>query len=204
VGQSETASSGPDRAPFRYGTVLLLTATLAGCAAILPQTPSAIFDLSAPGDVAPPRGHLQILVPVPTAVKALDTDRIAARPTPSQYAYLPQAVWSDTLPRLLQARLMQTLQNSGRVRAAALPGQGLLIDYQLVVDIRAFELRDEGATAELAVKLMDDKDGRVIKSRVFHEAVPVVDTSNASIVAGLDAAMDAAFLETTRWAFDGR
>jgi len=174
---------------------------LAGCAAILPQTPSAIFDLSAPEDVAGRRTGLQVLVPQPTAVKALDTDRIAARPTPSEYAYLPNAVWSDQLPKLVQARLMQTLQSSGRVRAAALPGQGLLIDYQLVVDIRAFEYRDEGAVAELAVKLMDDTNGRVVRSRTFRHAVPAAATDNASIVAALDAAMDQAFRDIARWAF---
>ncbi len=180
---------------------LAAAAALAGCAAILPQTPSAIFDLSAPDKVGGGRTGLQVLVPQPTAVKALDNDRIAARPTPSEYAYLPNAVWSDQLPKLLQARLMQTLQSSGRVRAAALPGQGLLIDYQLVVDIRAFEYRDEGAVAELAVKLMDDTNGRVVRSRTFRHVVPAASTDNPSIVAALDAAMDLAFRDITRWAF---
>jgi cholesterol transport system auxiliary component len=177
---------------------------LAGCAALFPAPPSAIFDLSAPGEPMTTRGRLQLLVPTPFAVKALDTDRIAARPAPSQYAYLPEAVWSDTLPKLLQARLMQTLQNSGRVRAAAVPGQGLVIDYQLVMDIRAFELRDEGAVAEFSVKLMDDSNGRVARSRVFRELVPVGATDNATIVAALDSAMDAAFLDITAWALAGR
>jgi cholesterol transport system auxiliary component len=181
--------------------MVLGAAALAGCAAILPQTPSAIFDLSAPENARVGRTGLQVLVPQPTTVKALDNDRIAARPTPAQYAYLPNAVWSDQLPRLLQARLMQTLQNSGRVRAAALPGQGLLIDYQLVVDIRAFELRDEGAVAEFAVKVMDDTNGRVVRARTFRHVVPVAATDNATIVAALDAAMDEAFREITRWAF---
>jgi cholesterol transport system auxiliary component len=78
--------------------VLVGAALLAGCAALFPAPPNAIFDLSAPGEPAASRGRLQLLVPTPYAVKALDTDRIAARPAPSQYAYLPQAVWSDTLP----------------------------------------------------------------------------------------------------------
>jgi len=200
VGQSQ--SSRRPASLLGAGAVLVLgAAALAGCAAILPQTPSAIFDLSAPDNVRAAGTGLQVLVPQPTAVKALDNDRIAARPTPSQYAYLPDAVWSDQLPRLLQARLMQTLQNSGRVRAAALPGQGVLIDYQLVVDIRAFELRDEGAVAEFAVKVMDDTNGRVVRARTFRHVVPVASTDNATIVAALDAAMDEAFREITRWAF---
>ena len=176
---------------------------MAGCAAVIPQAPNAIFDLSAPGRPSQARGSVQILVPQPTAVKALDNDRIAARPTPAQYAYLPNAVWSDLLPKLLQARLIETLQNSGRVRAAAQPGQGLLINYQLLLNVRAFEYQNEGAVAEFGVKLMDDTNGRVIRSRTFRQVVPVASLDNATIVAGLDAAMDAAFLEVTRWAAGG-
>jgi cholesterol transport system auxiliary component len=171
----------------------------------LPQTPNAIYDLSAPGDVAGVgSGGLQILVPQPSAIAALATDRIAARPAPDQYAYLPQAQWSDQLPKLLQARFLETLQNTGQIRAAALPGQGLLIDYQIVIDVRAFELRQEGAVAEFAVKLMDDSNGRVVRSRIVRQVAPVAAaTDNAAIVAGLDAAMDAAFVEIAGWAIGG-
>ena len=87
------------------------------------------------------------------------------------------------------------------MRAAGLPGQRLLIDYQLVLDIRAFELRAEGAVAEFGVRLMDDSNGRVIRSRVVRSVVPVASSENAVVVAALDAAMDEAFLEIARWAF---
>jgi cholesterol transport system auxiliary component len=168
---------------------------------MLSGPPSAIFDLSPPGDPVAPRGYVQVLVPEPTAVRALDTDRIAARPSASEYAYLPGATWSDRLPKLLQTRLVQTLQNSGRVRAAAVPGQGLLIDYQLVVDVRAFEFRGNAVYVDFAVRLMDDTSGRVVRSRVFTEAVPVASTQTSVVVEALDFAMDRAFSEIVNWAF---
>lgn len=194
---------GPGKQRASALLVLLAGGALSGCAALIPQTPSAIFDLSAPSEVVAPRGNIQILVPEPTTVRALDTDRIAARPNQSQYAYLGGAVWSDRLPRLLQARLVQTLQNSGRVRAAAIPGQGLLIDYQLVVDIRAFELTPGGVVADFAVRLMDDSNGRVIRSRVFRTAFPVPSGDPATVVQALDQAMDQTFVEMANWAFRG-
>ncbi len=200
---SEFGSGRSGRLWRRLCIIVLASAVPAGCAAIVPQTPNAIYDLSAPGNVAPPRGNLQILVGKPTAVQALDSNRIAARPSVAEYAYLPGAVWSDTLPNLIQARLMQTLQNSGRVRAAGLPGQGLLIDYQLVVDIRAFEFNGEAGVVEFAVKVMDESNGRVLRSRVFRHAVRVAASDNANVVVALDAAMDRAFLEITNWAFRG-
>lgn len=179
----------------------MLATLVAGCTTLTSSTPNAIFDLTAPGEIQASRGRLQVLVPEPSALQALDTDRIAARPIPSQYAYLPGAVWSDRLPKLLQARLVQTLQNSGRVRAAAVPGQGLLIDYQIVMDIRAFELTGEGAVVELAVKVLDDSNGAVIRSEAFRQVVRVAADDNANVVAALDAAMDKVFTEIAGWAF---
>jgi len=180
---------------------LVAAVALAGCTTLLAGAPSNIYDLTAPGDVADPGGsRLQILVPEPTTVRALDTDRIAARPNPTEYAYLPNAVWSDRLPRLLQARLVETLQNSGRVRAAATPGQGLLIDFQLVVDVRAFEVTNDGAIADFAVRLMDDRNGRVVRSRIFRYGVGISHRDNANMVAALDKAMDLAFSDIVAWA----
>jgi cholesterol transport system auxiliary component len=181
----------------------LLAILVAGCTTILAGPPSAIYDLSAPQlaqNASPPRRGVQVLVPEPSAVRALDTDRIAGRPTPSEYAYLPGAVWSDRLPKLLQARLVETLQNSGRVRAVAVPGQGLLIDYQIVLDVRAFELTGQGAVADFAVRVMDDRNGRVVRSRVFRYVVPVTGRGVAAVVAALDQAMEQAFTDIAGWA----
>lgn len=185
-----------------YLAASALAVLLAGCTTLIAGPPSAIYDLSAPGGAAAqPHGSLQILVPEPTTVRALDTDRIAARPTPAEYAYLPGAMWSDTLPKLLQARLVETLQNSGKVRAAGVPGQRLLIDYQIALDVRAFELTSEGAVADFAVRLMDDANGRVVRSRVFREVVPVPASRADIVVHALDQAMDQAFVAIVNWAF---
>lgn len=190
------------RLPPGRGAVLTsaLAVFLGGCAGFLPKTPEAIYDLSAPADFAVPSGsNAQILVPEPSALKALDNERIAARPTPSEYAYLPDALWTDRLPRLLQARLMAALQNTGRVRAAALPGQGVLIDYQIILDIRAFEIAGDSAVAEFAVKLMDDRSGRVVATRIVRDAQPIAGDGNPAYVEALDRAMDAALVEIVRW-----
>ena len=78
----------------------------------------------------------------------------------------------------------ETLQNSGRARAVAVPGQGLLIDYQIVLDVRAFEYTSEGAVADFVVRVMDDRNGRVVRSRGFRYVVPVASRGTAAIVAG--------------------
>ena len=85
------------------------------------------------------------------------------------------------------------------MRAAGLPGQGLLIDYQVILDIRSFELRNDDAVAAFTVKLMDDRSGRVVATRIVRAAAPIASDDTAAAVAALDATMDAAFIETVGW-----
>jgi len=190
-------------AGLRLALVFLLTAVLSACALArlaVPSRPSAIYDLTAPADFPVPSGSAaQLLIPEPSAFSALDTERIAIRPAAGQYAYLPQAVWSDSLPRLLQARLMEAFQNTGRIRAAGLPGQGLLIDYQVILDIRAFEVLDDRALVAFTVKLLNDRNGEVVGTRIVRTAAPIAAAGNEAAVAALDAAIDAAFIETVGW-----
>ena len=186
--------------PIAWAAVFLLVIGAAGCASILPKTPDAIYDLTAPDNIRTQAGtKTQILVPEPSALKSLDTERIAARPSENEYAYLTSAAWSDRLPRLLQTRLMETLQNTGRVRAVSVPGQGLLIDYQVVMDIRAFEVVNEEAVVSIGVKLLNDRDGRVRATRVFDGRALAAGMKNIDYVLALDAAMNAVFADMADW-----
>jgi cholesterol transport system auxiliary component len=188
---NRVASSARERLPrVNRLAVLLLAAALAGCTSLIAGAPSAIYDLIAPGEPVAAQGAAQVLVPEPTTVRALDTD----------YAYLPGVVWSDRLPKLLQTRLVQTLQNSGRARAVSVPGQGILVDFQVVLDVRAFELTQEGAVADFVAKVMDDSNGRVVGTRSFRHVVPVTSRGSAAVVQALDQAMDQAFVEIANWA----
>ena len=87
------------------------------------------------------------------------------------------------------------------MRAVAVPGQGLLIDYQIVLDVRAFELTPEGAVADFAVRVMNDRNGRVVRSRIFRYVVPVTQRGTAAVVTALDQAMEQAFTDIADWAF---
>ncbi len=77
----------------RIAAMAVLAGLLSACSLVRLGTPDAIFDLSAPDKVSSRAGTpAQLLIPVPAASAALDTARIAARPTDSEYAYLPGAV----------------------------------------------------------------------------------------------------------------
>ena len=63
--------------------------------------------------------------------------------------------------------------------------------------------RNDGVEDTWAYVTPVDGESRVVRSRIFRQAVPVASTDNAAIVAGLDAAMDAVFAEIAGWVLGG-
>lgn len=191
--------------PSRHVAMAAAGLLLAGCSAILPTPSVDTYDLSAaPAATAPHGRSLQVLVPEPTADRAVDTDRIVVRPSATEIAYFSGAQWADRLPRLLQSRLVGALEASGRFRAAGRPGQGLAIDRQIVTEIRAFDYEASVGRVEivLSVKLMDDRSGRVTATRVFRAEEPSADSAKAA-VAAFDRAQQRVFAEIVAWAGRG-
>jgi len=175
---------------------------LSSCALIKPgEAPRETFDISAPTEFSGVRGgsRAQILVKTPTALKSLDSDRIVIKPTPTIVTYLAGAQWSDTVPRLIQAKLVEAFENSRATRATAKPGDGLVIDYQLVSDVRRFEVAEGAATIELSIKLLLDRSGMVRETRIFTSSVPTASDEPADIVNAFDSAFDKIASDIVVW-----
>ncbi|MXN63686.1 ABC transporter [Stappia sp. GBMRC 2046] len=192
---------GACRRAFRVALALAFAAGLGACAS---TTPSALYGLNAPRSVqgAAARSSRQILVPQPSALQALDTVNIAVVDTGPIYTYFPRAAWSDTLPKVVQAKIIETLENTGRLRGVGRPGEGLLIDYQLQTDLRAFELRIDGqdrAYVEIAARLLNDRTGRAQASRVFSAQVPSRGVNVDQAVEAMNAAVDQVLSEMAAW-----
>lgn len=175
---------------------------LSSCASF--SRPPATYELSAPpvASVRASAAREQILIAEPTAVKTLDSQQIAIKPTAQTVEYLGDSQWTDRLPRMVQLRLLQAFQNTGRVGAVGLPGQGLAIDYQIVTEIRRFEVAlDPGATAnvEIAVKALNDRTGVVRSSQVFRAEAPVTGSDNAAYIVALDQAFGQVADQIVAW-----
>lgn len=197
-GRFEGRGRGRGRGPRRLAALGLLAGLLSACSAVTGPASIDTYDLTAPTPAATAKGRaLQVLVPEPVVDRAYDTDRLLVRPSATEIAYFAGAQWSDRLPRLVQSRLVEALERSGRFRAAGRPGQGLAIDRQLVVEIRAFDYLSTERRVEvaLAVKTMDDRTGRVL-STVEHRAEAPVDGDTArAVVIAFDAAFGRAIGE---------
>jgi len=183
---------------------LFATSLLSGCALLGSGTePLDTYVLTAP--IATPAGaarsRTQILVGEPTALKALDGENIVIKPSAGSIQYLKGAQWADRLPRVVQSRLAEAFQSSGRFGGVGKPGEGLAIDYQVIVEIRSFEIRLDGGRAdvELMVRILNDRNGVVRASRVFNATAPAGGSGNDSFVAALDAAFARAAGEIVGW-----
>jgi len=158
--------------------------------------------LSAPSVDAHGHSRKQILIAQPSALKALDSQNIVIKPSDGSIQYLKGAQWADRLPLIVQARLAETFQRSGSFAGVGKPGEGLAIDYQVIVEVRSFEVRVNGgehAEVDLFVRLLNDRNGEVKASKSFTASAPVSGSGNPAYVSALDAAFGDAAQQIVRW-----
>jgi phospholipid/cholesterol/gamma-HCH transport system substrate-binding protein len=166
------------------------------------KRPVITYDLSAPR-VFPPREkvvHAQLVVPDPGGPIALDTQKIIPRSTGPEAASFGNAQWSDTVPKLIQAKVIEALDNSGYLSAVSRPMEGLAADYQLLIDIRVFLIagREEAAQVEFAAKVLGN-GGRIVAGKVFATKTFPASTDPPAAVAALDEAFGKATVELAVW-----
>lgn len=177
---------------------------LSGCALLRGQeAPRETYELTAPQSFEGVRGgtQAQILIKAPSALKSIDSDRIVVRPSPKVVTYLAGAQWTDSVPRMVQSKLVAAFENSGRTGATAQPGDGLVIDFQLVSELREFGISQasNSANIEISVKLLSDRTGKVVRSKVFRISRPAAGTTPDAYVEAIDAAFDALARDLIGW-----
>jgi cholesterol transport system auxiliary component len=187
----------------RAAIAVVFTLMMAGCSGVTGGGAPSTFDLTAPDQfpraVRPPRALL--LVQDATAVGVLDSDKVVVRPTEAQIATLGGAQWSERLTRLVQVRMIEAFENAKRMRGVGRPGDRISADYQLMLDIRAFEIDVANNQAEvtIAAKIAGDRSGRIVSGRVFTARVPARETQGPGAVAALDSAFHQVATEIVIW-----
>jgi phospholipid/cholesterol/gamma-HCH transport system substrate-binding protein len=169
------------------------------------------YDLAAPRSFPPSdkAAKSQLVVLEPTAVVALDTQRIIIEVGTGAIAATDNAQWSDSIPKLLQARIVQSFENSNYLGAVARPMEGLTADYQLAIDVRSFQVSNgldvtkqtaarPIARVAFAAKILGD-NGRIIGSRTFDAVAPAPDLDAAGAAAAIDKAFAKAVTDLVVW-----
>ena len=167
------------------------------------KPPPAVYDLTAAGafpDFEKPAG-VQLVVREPTALDSLTSDKIIVRGEQGLTPVADNAKWSDLLPLVFQARLLQSFEKADLLRQASRPLDGLTSDFQLITELRKFDLIS-GATptaeVEFSARLLG-VDGKVIAAKVFQAEEPAQGAGAAAAAAALDSAFGRLAAEIVVW-----
>jgi phospholipid/cholesterol/gamma-HCH transport system substrate-binding protein len=160
------------------------------------------FDLAAPQDFVAPKVRIKglITIPEPTAVVMLQTQRMLFSPGGGPPAFADMQ-WSDSIPKMLQAKLIQGFENYDIDHAPVRSMDGLEADDQLLIDVRTFQIKsDPDFTADIGFSArILAKDGHVVASRVFVQSRKFDKLDPASAVAAFDDAFKSIASELITW-----
>jgi phospholipid/cholesterol/gamma-HCH transport system substrate-binding protein len=160
------------------------------------------YDLRAPQNLESTSKSIkgQLAIPEPTAVAMLETQRMLFS-QPKDYPGFADFVWADSIPKLLQARLIESFENydiaHAPLRAADL-GQ---TDFQLLIDVRRFRIAtDSEPAAEIGLSArIIDGNGKIIASRVFEESQKFDKVEPTAAIAAFDDAFGRIAKEMIAW-----
>lgn len=163
---------------------------------------ATVYDLTAPRSFPefekPQTADLSVAEP--TVAFALSQDKIFARDG-GGLSPITDARWIDMLANLFQSRVIQSFENASFLRDVGRPVDGQPATFQLVLDIRSFEIvaaPEPAATIEFTAKLLG-AEGRVIATHVFHQTAPAKDTTAPVAAAAIDTAFGAAVSDLVVW-----
>lgn len=169
-----------------------------------------LYSLKPASDLPPPPAETpgwQLVISEPTTLLAFNTDKILTRPAPDESIPLEGARWSDSLPILFQAELLQTFENAGYAQSVTQTIGDFPTAYQLSLNIRQFDIATDGAPeAKIVVraKLLNPA-GEIVGSQEFETSAPAAGSDTRAYVDALSAAfgqMERKILDWTTAALD--
>jgi phospholipid/cholesterol/gamma-HCH transport system substrate-binding protein len=86
--------------------------------------------------------NVQWAIPEPTAVAMLETQRFLFSPA-QEYPGFAEAMWADALPKLIQARLIESFENYDIAHAPLRMVDVGQTEFQLLIDVRRFRIAIE-------------------------------------------------------------
>lgn len=198
----------------RLWPALAAVLLLGGCTGIgslnRVATPNELYALTPKSTFSPslPRIRQQIVVEEPTATAAVNTDQIAVQPSPLQVQYLPRARWVDRAPLFVQALLIESFENTGKVAAVGRSTVSLRADYFVYPDVREFQAHvltgDDSSGAlqvnvRLNIKIVDAREDHIIASESFEERTLSTSDDALDLAEAFDEALGDAMKDSVEW-----
>lgn len=168
-----------------------------------PAKPPTTYDLALPTSLPQfKKIEGRLVVADPGAVVMYDSQHILERGKDGGFTFLADAQWSDSLAKLVQAKLLEAFENAQMFSAVSRPVEGENADSnQLAIDIRTFSVASSPKpTAEVALgaKLIS-ADGKVVAEQTFRRTAPIASLSASDAVAGLNDAFVGVTSDIIAW-----
>ncbi len=162
-----------------------------------------IYDLAAATSFPPTEKTIkaQLVVPDPSALILFDSQKILIRSDAGTYANIDNAQWADNLPKLIQARLVQSFENAHQLGAVSRPLEQLTAEYRLELTIQSFQIAEgpsPSAVVGLTARLVSDK-GAIAASRAFSASIAAKSAAAPDAVAALNQAFSQVAGEIVVW-----
>lgn len=161
------------------------------------------YDLRAPQKLGIPVKAIkgQLTIPEPTAVAMLETQRMVFSPPGKEFPEFADFLWADSIPKLLQARLIDSFENYDLAHAPLRGSDVAPADVQLLVDIKRFRIAvDAGPAVEIAFSArLVDRSGKVIASRLFEQSQKLDQVAPAGAVAAFNDAFGRIARDVVGW-----
>lgn len=179
---------------MRIAILAAAAALAAGCFGGLkePVPQPLVYRIDAPKLQAGTPLAADLKIDVGQAGPGLDSSGIATRWPGQRLDYVAGARWAEVLPQLLETALVQSLQDSGRLRSVQGDFGRFRATHTLVIEVRRFEADYTGgglpvAQVELSATI-GKTDRRVLASFTVSASESAAENRQTALVAALDAA----------------
>ena len=172
---------------FQWQTIklaisLIALSALSGCITLIDE-PASITTYALQADAKPeaswPTVIWSLTVVRPNSNGFLDSNRISVRPNAYELQVYQGANWLDSLPDLIQTNLVESFENSGKIKSVSRQNSGIPAEVALLLDIRKFEStytaggKIPTVQIQIHAKVVEYPSNRVISSKTFsNETMP--------------------------------
>lgn len=143
----------------------------------------------------------QIVVPEPASPMAFNSDKVVIVGDPPENAPFEKAQFTDNVPAVVQAKVIESLEASGCFAAVTRPIDTLEPSDQLQLEIRDFSIQmtpAPTAKVDVSVKLVT-AGGKITGSNDFVQTAPLATVDAAGAIAALDGAFGKVLANTVPW-----
>ena len=130
----------------------------------------------------------------------LDTQRFLFS-SDKEYPDFAEAMWADSIPKLLQAKLLESFENYDIAHAPLRSMDGVQADYQLLIDVRRFQITidpEPVADIGLSARILN-KNGKVLAARLFQDTQKLDKIEPAAVSAAFNEAFGRIARDMITW-----